>query len=183
MSWIQLIPDNASGGSHRNPPGGRFGKDGQLSINHAAADLLGEPDQVLIYAAENQPLLRIRPAGSPLGPSDRGAWTLTGGGHTQHRTKLAALIKSRPEMVGSFTATLAADGLHLVQQDHPVDAANLTWRQLLPSAGRPLGQRRTAPRSGGLGGAPQHIPAQLLPTGALALSGKPVELLGTPRRF
>ena len=167
MSWIQLIPENRGGGSKRQPPGGRIGADGQLTINHNAADLLGEPDRVLIYAAEHQPVLRLRPAT----PSDRGAWTLTGGGGTQNRTKIITLVRNRPDLVGPYTATLLADGLHLVQVGHQVDTTNLTWRQLMPSA-----SQHNA-------GGPRHTPAQLLPNGALVLNGKPVELLGTPAQI
>ena len=176
MPFVQLIPTNRGGGGQRRPAGARFGKDGQFSINHNAAKLLGEPETILVYAAAPTdgrppaPALRIRPAI----PTDRGSWLLTGGGLTQHSIKLITLSKNRPELIGNYSGTLHPDGLHLVQLDisgnpQPIDTTQLTWRQILPSTN----QRRNHPS--------QIIaPARLTATGQLILAGKPVEQLGTP---
>lgn len=181
MSFTQLIPANRGGAGKRQPPGGRFGKDGQFSINHNAAEFLGEPETILVYAAEKAPALRIRPATA----TDRGAWLLTGGGTTQHNIKLVTLSKSRPELIGSYTATLRADGLHLVQivsapaDGRPpapiaIDTSTLSWRQVLPSAQH---QRRNHPSQ-------IQAPARITPNGLLILAGGgprgAVEQLGTP---
>lgn len=179
MPFVQLIPNNRGGAGKRQPPGGRFGKDGQFSINHNAAELLGEPETILVYAAEKAPALRIRPATV----TDRGAWLLTGGGATQHNIKLVTLSKSRPELIGSYAATLRADGLHLVQSGPDgagerdptgrgpgIDTSTLPWQQVLPSAQH---QRRNHPSQ-------VQTPARIAPSGLLILAGKPVEQLGSP---
>ncbi len=174
MPFVQLIPNNRGGAGKRQPPGGRFGKDGQFSINHNAAELLGEPETILVYAAEKAPALRIRPATT----TDRGAWLLTGGGATQHNIKLVTLSKSRPDLIGSYTATLRADGLHLVQTGPDgvptaIDTSTLPWQQVLPSAQH---QRRNHPSQ-------VQAPARIAPSGLLILAGKPVEQLGSPEHL
>lgn len=166
MPFIQIFPDNRGGGRKRNPPGGRLAPDGQLTINHAAAELLDDPDLVLLdYAAGSPPDLfafRLRRATA----SDRAAWTLTGGGNTQRRTKLALFIKANPTYAGSYAAVLDHGALILYQGAPPPQSAQ--WRPLYPAASATRGR------------APQTLPAKLLPSGAFNLGGPLIHALGDP---
>jgi len=175
VPFVQLIPTNRGGAGKRQPPGARFGKDGQLTINHNAAELLGEPEMLLLYAAENAPALRLRPTT----PNDRGAWATKGGGAIQHSIKPVTLAKTRPDLIGHYTATLHPDGLYLIpisagSTSTPIDTVALTWRQIIPTA---YNQRR--------GQASQILaPARITKNGFLILAGGgpkgPVEQLGAP---
>lgn len=166
MPFIQILPDNRGGGRKRNPPGGRLAPDGQLTINHAAAELLDDPDLVLLdYAVGGPPgvlAFRLRRATA----SDHAAWTLTGGGNTQRRTKLALFIKTNPTYAGSYAAVLHNGALILYQGEAPLQSSQ--WRPLFPAASATRGRL------------PQTLPAKLLLSGALNLGGPLIHALGDP---
>ena len=161
MSFVQVLPVNSGGGVKRQPPGGKLHASGQLTLNHAAADLLELPDRVLVEYAIGQHALRLSLAMN----TDTGAFAVTGGGNTQNKIKVQAFVKANAGYVGDYTAELVKGKLVLTRG--VIDLTAVQWRRIKPSA------------SSSSGGSAAK-PAVLKPSGALVLGGAVVTTLGSP---
>jgi len=109
MTYRQLIPQNTGGGRSRKAPAATFRPDGQLTLNHAAADLLGEPGRVRVFVDADARRIRLEPTT----PADGGGWSLSGGGNAQRRIGLRQLAKDHPEMAGDYSIHKLAGGIEL----------------------------------------------------------------------
>jgi len=112
MPYRQLIPQNTGGGRSRQSPSAAFRKDGQLVLNHAAAELLGNPPKVRVFADTDARRLRLEPTT----PADGGGWSLSGGGNAQHRVGLRQFAKDHPAMAGDYSIHRLAGGIELRRQ-------------------------------------------------------------------
>lgn len=105
--WRKLIPAaTQSSGRKSLKPAAALSASGLLSLNAAAAAALGEPEKVVVEVDVEKRAFRLAPAT----PADRGAWTLSGGGNTTYRIRLAAHAKEFEEcgMPGEYVVTRQA---------------------------------------------------------------------------
>lgn len=83
----KLIPQgHKSTGRKSTTPTAKLGENGLLSLNVATVKLLGEPDMVLVEVDFDAKTLWLQPTT----PTDAGGWSLSGGGNTTYRVRLAA---------------------------------------------------------------------------------------------
>ena len=110
--WFNLRP-GAGGGSGRQrlPPAAKLNSDGQLVLNHAASELLGSPDRVLVRLNPGRQEIRLQPTT----PSDSGGFALSGGGNAQCRISLREATKKWPHMLGEYRASRMAQGIALTR--------------------------------------------------------------------
>lgn len=112
--WFDLKPGAGSGaGRQRLPPAAKLNADGQLVLNHAASELLGNPDRVLVSVNPSQQAIRLRPTT----PSDTGGFALSGGGNAQCRVSLREAAKKWPHMLGDYQARKVASGVQLIREE------------------------------------------------------------------
>lgn len=109
--WIQLKPAAGSGsGRKRLPPAAKL-SGGQLVLNHAASELLGNPDRVLVRINPGQVAIRL----SPTTPNDAGGFALSGGGNAQCRISLREVAGKWPELAGEYHVSRATSGVLLTK--------------------------------------------------------------------
>jgi hypothetical protein len=113
MPWIQIKPTNTGGGKPKGPPIAKCYPDGQLTLSHAAVDLLGHPAKILVSFEPD--LMRIRL--TPTTPDHRGGFALSGGGNAQARISLRQAIKQHPQLAGDYLAAKVAGGIELRKQE------------------------------------------------------------------
>lgn len=114
--WFSLRPGSTSGpGRKRLPPAAKLDGGGQLVLNHAASELLGNPDRVLVRINPGQQAIRLQPTT----PADLGGFALSGGGNAQCRISLREAVKKWPEMCGEYRVSKATSGVLLTKElDH-----------------------------------------------------------------
>lgn len=66
-------------------------------MSDAVADMLGDPEMVLVEADVEKRKIRLTPST----PDDKGAFTLSGAG-TSRRIYLKAFVADNPDMVGDY---------------------------------------------------------------------------------
>ncbi len=109
MPWINLRPTNSGGGRKSGEATAKLYDSGQLTVSHAACAMLGDPAKVRVsYELESQ---RIRLV--PTTPDDAGGFALSGGGNSQHRLGLKALVTAAPKMLGEYKAVKISGGIEL----------------------------------------------------------------------
>ena len=113
-NWKQIVP-SASGGrpEGKQSPTARLGENGHLSLNSATVKLLGATEKALIFVDTATHEIKLEPATL----TDKGGWTLTGGGNTTHRVTLKQLVASHPSMVGEYRVTKQARSIVLVKTE------------------------------------------------------------------
>lgn len=111
MPWVKIKPENSGGGRKQSAPAAKLYASGQLTINHAAVELLGSPDRINVEADFSA--LRIRMM--PTTPTDKGGFALAGGGNAQHRITARALLKEG--MVGDYSVAKIAGGIELRRKE------------------------------------------------------------------
>lgn len=110
--WFDLKPGSGSStGRQRLPPAAKLSTDGQLVLNHAASEMLGNPDRVLVSVNPGQQAIRLRPTT----PSDTGGFALSGGGNAQCRISLREATKKWPVMIGEYQVRKSANGVQLIR--------------------------------------------------------------------
>lgn len=107
MAWVKIKPENSGGGRKQSAPAGKLYASGQLTINHAAVELLGSPDRITVEADYAARRIRMMPTT----PTDKGSFSLAGGGNAQHRITARALLKEG--MVGDYAVSRIAGGIEL----------------------------------------------------------------------
>lgn len=113
MTWQKLIPAHTGGGRKREMIAARLDAAGQFSMTHAVADMLGDPDRVIVEVNPEERQIRLRPTT----PDDRGGFSLSGGGNASHRIRIAEATKKWPELVGEYTPRKMASGVLFVRQE------------------------------------------------------------------
>lgn len=112
--WFNIRPGSNSGsGRQRLAPAAKLRADGQLVLNHAASEMLGNPDRVLVRVNPGQRVIRLQPTT----PSDTGGFALSGGGNAQCRISLREATKKWPHMVGDYRVSKGAQGVLLTRAD------------------------------------------------------------------
>lgn len=112
--WLDIKPGASGGqGRPRMAPAAKLSTDGQLVLNHAASELLGNPARVKMQA--NPHLERIRL--TPTTPNDNGGFALSGGGNAQCRISCREMMREYPELAGSYKISKFASGVLLVRED------------------------------------------------------------------
>lgn len=111
-NWKQLIPSTSGGRPEgKQQPTAKLGENGHLSLNTATVKLLGATEKVLIFVDALADQIKLEPATL----SDKGGWTLTGGGNTTYRVTLKQLIAIHPHMAGEYKVTRQAGSIVLVK--------------------------------------------------------------------
>ena len=113
MTWHKLIPANTGGGRQRALIAARLDANGQFSMTHAVADMLGDPERVIVEVNPEERQIRLKPTT----PTDRGGFALSGGGNASHRIRMAEAIKKWPALIGEYTPRKMASGVLFVQQE------------------------------------------------------------------
>lgn len=112
--WFNLRPQSGSGsGRQRLPPAAKLNADGQLVLNHAATELLGSPDRVLVRLNPGKQEIRLQPTT----PSDNGGFALSGGGNAQCRISMREAAKKWPHMLGEYRVSRMAQGVVLIRNE------------------------------------------------------------------
>lgn len=110
--WFDIKPGAGSGaGRQRLPPAAKLGTDGNLVLNHAASEMLGNPERVLVSVNPGQQAIRLRPTT----PSDTGGFALSGGGNAQCRISLREVVKKWPVLLGEYQVRKSANGVQLAR--------------------------------------------------------------------
>lgn len=110
--WFQLKPAAAPGpGRKRLPPAAKLTDGGQLVLNHAASDLLGNPERVLVRINPGQQAIRL----APTTPDDTGGFALSGGGNAQCRISLREVAGKWPVLAGEYSVSRATSGILLTK--------------------------------------------------------------------
>lgn len=113
MAWIHVKPDNSGGsGRRRKEPTAKLYDNGQLTLNHAATALLGEPPRVRVQIEPELKRMRLQPAT----PNDAGAFSLSGGGNSPHRISLKSVVRQFPALCGDYRVVRAAGGIECIQE-------------------------------------------------------------------
>lgn len=113
--WFNLRPASGSGsGRQRLPPAAKLTADGQLVLNHAASEMLGNPERVLVRLNPGRQEIRLQPTT----PGDAGGFALSGGGNAQCRISAREAAKRWPHMVGEYVVSKATSGV-LLTRDEP----------------------------------------------------------------
>lgn len=100
MTWKRLVPEpTRSSGRRSDKPTARLGENGMLSLNVATVKMLGEPERVLVDVDTSANAIRL----TPTTPTDVGGWTVSGGGNTTYRIRLAAFIDKNPQFASEYT--------------------------------------------------------------------------------
>lgn len=109
--WIPVKPVSQGGGRTQKAPAAKLYETGQFTINHAAVELLGGPERVLVQI---EPILkRIRL--QPTTPENQGGFSLAGGGSGQHRISLKAAANEYPELIAEYVVVRIAGGIECRQ--------------------------------------------------------------------
>lgn len=110
----KLIPQgHKSTGRKSEKPTAKLGENGLLSLNVATVKLLGEPDMVLVECDFDAKTFWLQPTT----PTDLGGWSLSGGGNTTYRIRLAAYADkfNKASMPGEYTVGKEARTVKLVR--------------------------------------------------------------------
>lgn len=98
MAWIKLVPANSGGGRKPTQLAARLNDSGQFSITHAVAELLVNPDRVLVEIDPDAQSIRL----TPTTPGSKGAFALSGGGNASYRFTMREAMAKYPQMVGEY---------------------------------------------------------------------------------
>ena len=109
MPWIQIRPSNSGGGRRPAEPTAKLYDSGQLTISHAACEMLGYPAKVLVEIEPEVQRIRLRPTT----PENQGGFSLAGGGNSPHRLRATVLASQYPQMIGEYKAIRMAGGIEL----------------------------------------------------------------------
>ena len=113
MAWHKLKPQNTGGGRKRALVTARLDESGQFSMSHAVADMLGNPDRVLVEVEPDLKQIRL----TPTTPTNEGGFALSGGGNASHRIRMRDAVTRWPEMVGHYQPRKYANAVLFVQED------------------------------------------------------------------
>lgn len=112
--WFNLRPRSGSGsGRERLPPAAKLISGGQLVLNHAASELLGNPDRVLVRYNPGQAIITLQPTT----PTDTGSYALSGGGNAQCRISVRDLVNDWPLLCGDYRVSKAQSGVRLTREE------------------------------------------------------------------
>ena len=117
MPWITIKPENLGGGRKQNKPAAKLYSAGQFVMNHATVALLGEPDRVTVQIEPETRRIRLMPTT----PDSTGGFALAGGGNSQHRISLRAVVARWPEMAGEYSTHRIAGGLEFRRKDEAAE--------------------------------------------------------------
>lgn len=116
MPREKLIPQgHKSTGRRSDNPTAKLGENGLLSLNVATVKLLGEPDMVLVDCDLDTKTLWLQPTT----PTDAGGWSLSGGGNTTYRVRLAAFSEkfNKAGMAGEYAVSREARTVKLQKSE------------------------------------------------------------------
>lgn len=109
--WHKMVPANTGGGRKRALKTARMGADGQFSMSHAVADMLGSPDKVIVEVEPDLQQIRL----TPTTPDNRGGYTLSGGGNASYRIRAKEIVNRWPHLVGEYEPRKHANALVFIQ--------------------------------------------------------------------
>lgn len=113
-NWKQLIPAAVGGRPEgKQLPTAKLGENGHLSLNSATVKLLGATEKILVFVDTVEHQIKLEPATL----TDRGGWTLTGGGNTTYQITVRQLATNHPSMIGGYRVTKQARSIVLVKQE------------------------------------------------------------------
>lgn len=113
MNWKRIVPINTGGsGRSRKEPAAILYQSGQLVLNHAAADKLGNPSQILVDIEPEAERIRL----APTTPDDTGGFSLSGGGNTQRRITAKQIVRDYPQMIGKYGVRKIKSGIELYKE-------------------------------------------------------------------
>ena len=93
MTLHRIKPKNTGGGRKRSLISARLAADGQFSMSHAVADMLGTPARVLVDVDPAQRLIIL----TPTTPGDLGGFALSGGGNASYRIRIKDVLTRWPD--------------------------------------------------------------------------------------
>lgn len=98
MAWIKLIPATAGGGRKPVQLAARLNAGGQFSMTHAVAEMLGNPERVIVEVDPQAKMIRL----TPTTPDSKGAFALSGGGNASYRLTMREAMRKYPQLVGEY---------------------------------------------------------------------------------
>lgn len=98
MAWIKMIAANSGGGMKRGKLSANLDRHGQFSVTHAVADMLGDPDRVIVEVDPDLQQIRL----TPTVPGHKGAYALSGGGNSPRRFRAKEIVTRWPHLVGKY---------------------------------------------------------------------------------
>lgn len=98
MAWIRIIAANSGGGRSRALRAARLTAEGQFSMTHAVADMLGNPKRVIVEVEPELQQIRL----TPTTPDNKGALALSGGGNSSSHIRAKEIVNRWPHLVGKY---------------------------------------------------------------------------------
>lgn len=111
MAWHKIIPANTGGGRARSLLSANMDTHGQFSMTHAVADMLGNPDRVIVEVEPELKQIRL----TPTTPDNKGGFALSGGGNSPHRIRAKEILNRWPQMLGKYQPRKQAAAVIFVQ--------------------------------------------------------------------
>jgi hypothetical protein len=112
MPWIKLVPANAGGGRQPIKIACRLNANGQFSMTHAVAKMLGEPSRVLIEVDPEAEEIRL----TPTTPNSKAGYALSGGGDASHRLSMREAASKYPQLAGEYVPRKQAGSVLFVKK-------------------------------------------------------------------
>lgn len=115
MAWHKITPTNTGGGRSRALLSARMDAHGQFSMSHAVADMLGNPDRVLVEVDPDLRQIRL----TPTTPDNKGGFALSGGGNASYRIRAKEALNRWPDagLVGEYVPRKQANAVLFVRTD------------------------------------------------------------------
>lgn len=109
MTWHKLVPANSGGGRKRALKTCRLTAEGQFSMSHAVADMLGTPDRILLEIDPDERRIRM----TPTTPDNAGGFALSGGGNASYRVRMRGVLNRWPDadLTGEYTPQKQANSV------------------------------------------------------------------------
>lgn len=117
MAWIKLVPANTGGGRQPIKIACRLNPNGQFSMTHAVAKMLGEPERVIIEIDPDAQMIRL----TPTTPDSKAGFALSGGGDASHRLSMRAAAEKYPQLAGEYTPRKQAGAVLFVKKGEEED--------------------------------------------------------------
>lgn len=93
-----MVPANTGGGRARTLLAARMNATGQFSMSHAVADMLGNPERVIVEVEPDLKQIRL----TPTTPDNKGGFALSGGGQSSSHIRAKEILNRWPALVGEY---------------------------------------------------------------------------------
>lgn len=113
MAWFKMVPANTGGGRPRALLTARMDAQGQFSMSHAVADMLGCPERVIVEVEPELRQIRL----TPTTPDNRGGFALSGGGNASYRVRAKEVLNRWPGagLIGDYQPRKQASAVVFVR--------------------------------------------------------------------